>query len=116
MLECDYITLKWKCTEMLGTTVFPHGGELRGGEERKRKGFSGIIVELVSMSACPPSVGMVWSVSLHAPPPPPHGIRECVRNRSGGGSGGLFERETSQSNITQNVTKLHFFSSPASYG
>jgi hypothetical protein len=51
-------------------------------------GFSGIIVELVRVSVCPSSVGMVWSVSLHAPPLSPHGIRECVRNRGGTGARG----------------------------
>jgi hypothetical protein len=61
--------------ETLGTAVFLYGaGEGRG----KRMGFSGIIVELVRVSVCPSSVGMVWSVSLHAPPLSPHRIRECV--------------------------------------
>jgi len=41
-------------------------------------GFSGIIVEFVCVSVCPSSVGMVWSVSLHAPPLSPHRIHECV--------------------------------------
>jgi hypothetical protein len=71
------------------------------------------LVELVHVSVCPSSVGMVWSVSLHAPPLSPHGIRECVRNRSGGGREGvrichLFVRWTSQSSITKQVTKTEF--------
>jgi hypothetical protein len=85
-------------------------------------GFSGIIVELVRVSMCPSSVGMVWSVSLHAPPLSPHRIHECVcvcvcvKPWWNWGSENLplirARDKPSQLNITQHKTKLYFFVPP----
>lgn len=103
----------------LGVQVYWNTGHhiscVRGMREG---GFSGIIVEFVRVSVCPSSVGMVWSVSLHAPPLSPHRIHECVWNRCGTGGGEGWEFATyscerpskpTQHYTTQHKTELYFF-------